>query len=61
MLLHAECCCWCGLLAKHLKYVVVVGINGGDGWFGSAGSEHLREGRRSRNLLLLGSLICTMW
>lgn len=44
MFTEAECLCWCGLFAKHLKYVVVVvgGINVGDGWFGSAGSEHLR-------------------
>lgn len=43
MFLKAERWCWCGLFAKHLKYVMVVGgINVGDGWFGSAGSEHLR-------------------
>lgn len=41
--MEAECLCWCGLFAKHLKYVVVVGgINVGDRWFGSAGFEHLR-------------------
>lgn len=51
MSVKAECWCWCGLFAKHLNYVVVVGgINAGDGWFGSAGSEHLRGGIRSGNI-----------